>query len=133
MPWSQMIKMNCSPPRASDRHKVAKFPIAKPRELNNVKSNIGSVTRRSMTAKATRTTSPPMRHERTKGLVQPIAWPPYGCRPHTMPVNSPMRPMAKVKFPIQSMLAGVRAPLSLSLAYDQKEALVTHPWVDLAS
>ena len=76
MPCSQMMSMNCSPPRAMAAMNPAALPAAKARMRNRPSWNIGSATRLSMTTNAISNRTPPMRPPRTHGLVQPIVWPP---------------------------------------------------------
>ena len=81
MPWSQMISMNCSPPRATEASSVAALPAANARIRSSFRSNIGASTRCSMKQNAVSSTTPPIRPVSTTGLVQPIEWPPYGWMP----------------------------------------------------
>ena len=81
MACSQKISMNCSPPRAMDPSRLAAFPAAKARILNRPSANIGSAMRVSITQNRARMTAPPIRPDSTIGLVQPVAWPPYGWMP----------------------------------------------------
>ncbi len=52
------------------------FPRVNRRLRNSESSNSGFATCLSITPNSTSTTSPPMMHERTNGLVQPMTWPP---------------------------------------------------------
>ena len=52
------------------------FPAVNDRMPNSDRWNIGCGTRRSITTKTARTTTPPMRQTRTVGLVQPMTCPP---------------------------------------------------------
>ena len=76
MPCSQMISMNCSPPRAMEASRVAPTPAAKARIRIRRRSNIGLATRVSMTQNTTSRAAPPIRPVSTSGLVQPMVWPP---------------------------------------------------------
>ena len=76
MPCSQMISMNCRPPRAMEASSVARLPIANGRILSSRRSNMGLSTRSSMKQNATSSARPPNRPISTVGLVQPIACPP---------------------------------------------------------
>src|SRR5919206_549213 len=51
MPCSQMMSMNCSPPRLTEASRPARFPAANARMRNRDRSNIGSATRDSTTQK----------------------------------------------------------------------------------
>ncbi len=76
MPWSQMMRMNMRPPRLMAARKLAKMPAVKARILNRLSVNMGSRTRTSMMQKAARRTTPRASEMTTRGLVQPMAWPP---------------------------------------------------------
>ena len=76
MPCSQMISMNCRPPRPIEIMKLATLPATKARMRNNERLNIGSATRRSIMTNTTSSASPPMSSASTIGLVHPIEWPP---------------------------------------------------------
>ena len=76
MPCSQMISMNCRPPRAIEASRVAALPAANARIRNSFSGNIGSSTRGSMTQNTTSSATPPIRPVSTHGLVQPIVCPP---------------------------------------------------------
>ncbi len=52
MPCSQMISMNCSPPRATAELRLARLPKAKGAMRNSRKSSIGRAARRSTTTKS---------------------------------------------------------------------------------
>ena len=58
MPCSQMISMNISPPRATAERNVESVPNVNARMRNSGSRNIGSATRRSIAANATRHASP---------------------------------------------------------------------------
>ena len=81
MPCSQMISMNCIPPRPSASMRLATLPKANARIRNNDSRNSGSATFVSTTAKITSSATPPKMAASTDGLVQPIGWPPYGSSP----------------------------------------------------
>ena len=81
MPCSQMISMNCMPPRPSASMKFAMLPAAKARMRNSESRNSGSATLVSTKPNTTSAASPPNMAVSTHGLVQPIGWPPYGSRP----------------------------------------------------
>ena len=76
MPCSQMISMNCMPPRPSASMKLARLPQAKARILNRESRNSGSATLVSTTPNTTSSAIPPKMAVSTHGLVQPIGWPP---------------------------------------------------------
>ena len=76
MPCSQIISMNCSPPRLTDASRPAKFPVENALIRNNDMLNIGSSMRDSYTQKTIRTIVPPISPARTHGLVHPMLWPP---------------------------------------------------------
>ena len=76
MPCSQMISMNCRPPRAIEASSVAALPAANARIRSSRRSNMGDSTRSSMKQNATRRATPPIRPVSTTGLVQPITCPP---------------------------------------------------------
>ncbi len=76
MPCSQMISMNCSPPRAIAASSVAALPAANALIRNSFRSNIGSATRSSTRQNTHSSATPPIRPDSTSGLVQPIACPP---------------------------------------------------------
>ena len=81
MPCSQMMSMNIRPPRATADRKVESVPKVKARMRNSGRRNIGSATLRSTMTKATRLTTAPASRARTRGLPQPIGWPPAGRMP----------------------------------------------------
>ena len=81
MPCSQMMRMNCNPPRAMADVKLTMLPAVKALILNSFMSIIGSVTRFSIMTKATSSATPRTTPESTIGLDQPMLWPPYGCSP----------------------------------------------------
>ena len=76
MPCSQMISMNCMPPRPSASIRLARLPQAKARILNRESRNSGSATLVSTTPKIPSRATPPKIALSTHGLVQPIGWPP---------------------------------------------------------
>ena len=67
-----MISMNISPPRPMLARKEERLPAVKARIRNSASRNIGSATRRSISAKAASRATPPPRQLSTKGLVQPM-------------------------------------------------------------
>ena len=76
MPCSQMISMNMRPPRPTLDSRDDRLPAVKARILNRDRRNIGSGARRSMSAKAVSSATPPASEPSTNGLVQPIVeWP----------------------------------------------------------
>ena len=81
MPCSQMISMNCMPPRLSAIARFAMLPAANGRILNSDMRKSGSATFVSTMTKTTSSTTPPIIAVSTHGLVQPIGCPPYGSRP----------------------------------------------------
>ena len=81
MPCSQMISMNCMPPRPIEASRPARLPAQKARIRNRFMWNIGSETWFSMNPKTTSSTAPPMIPVSTQGLVQPCECPPYGWMP----------------------------------------------------
>ena len=76
-----MTSMNCSPPRAIEPIRLAAFPAANARILNRLIRNIGSGIFVSMIPKMISSAAPPISPASTQGLVQPVAWPPYGWMP----------------------------------------------------
>ena len=72
MPCSQMIRMNCSPPRPSDAVRFATLPQVNDRILNSESRNSGLSTLVSMITNATSTATPPIRQLSTIGLAQPV-------------------------------------------------------------
>ena len=70
------MSMNMRPPRPIPASSVERLPALKARMRNRASRNIGSATRFSMTAKAASRATPPARQLSTKGLVQPMVWPP---------------------------------------------------------
>ena len=58
MPCSQMISMNINPPRATAERNVESVPNVKARIRNSGNRNIGSSTRHSISANATKETTP---------------------------------------------------------------------------
>ena len=76
MPCSQMISMNCMPPRPSASMKLARLPAAKARMRNSDSRNSGSATLVSTTPNTTSSAIPPKMAVSTHGLVQPIGCPP---------------------------------------------------------
>src|SRR6266542_1996308 len=102
MPCSQMISMNCSPPRPIAASSPAALPAANARLRNRSRWNIGSALRRSTTQKATSVSTPPTTPASTHGLVQPVDCPPYGWIPYVIPASNADRPTAKVRLPGQS-------------------------------
>ncbi len=76
MPWSQMMRVNIRPPRAVAESRLAMFPAVNGRIRNSCKWNIGSLACCSMNTKAISSPKPRAKQPSTKGLVQPIVWPP---------------------------------------------------------
>ncbi len=76
IPWSQMIRMNISPPRPSEASRLARLPAAKARIRNRPMRNIGALTLVSIHTKATSSPTPPASAPSTAGLVQPMVCPP---------------------------------------------------------
>ncbi|SHX03719.1 Uncharacterised protein [Mycobacteroides abscessus subsp. abscessus] len=58
MPCSQMMSMNCRPPRPTDASRFARLPRPKARFLNSRISSIGSATRASITQNSTSSATP---------------------------------------------------------------------------
>ena len=81
MPWSQMISMNISPPRATAERNVESVPNVNARMRNSGSRNIGSVTRCSAIAKTDEAHRRADQDASTRGLVQPVEWPPAGRMP----------------------------------------------------
>ena len=81
MPWSQMISMNMSPPRATAERNVESVPKVNARMRNSGSRNIGSGTRCSAIAKTVKLTAAPASRTTTRVLVQPVEWPPAGRMP----------------------------------------------------
>ncbi len=71
-----MIRMNIRPPRPRLDSRLARLPAVKARILNRLSRNIGSATLVSMIEKMTSTARPPPMSVMTRGLVQPMVWPP---------------------------------------------------------
>ena len=71
MPCSQMISMNCMPPRPIDASSPARLPAQNGRIRNRFMWNIGSATLVSTKPNTTSSTAPPIRPASTHGLVQP--------------------------------------------------------------
>ncbi len=114
MPCSQMMSMNCNPPRPTEDIRPARLPSPNDAERNSLMSTIGSATRNSMKQNATSSSSPAVIAPSTHGLVQPVVAPPYGWMPYVMPVSSAVSPTANVSVPAQSSCPGVRTPSSFS-------------------
>ena len=76
MPCSQMISMNCMPPRPIASIRLAMFPAANARILNSEMRNSGSATLVSTYTKMISSARPPKSAVSTHGLVQPIGCPP---------------------------------------------------------
>ncbi len=76
MPCSQMISMNCMPPRPIASIRLAMLPAANARILNSEMRNSGSATLVSTNTKMISSARPPKSMDRTIGLVQPIGCPP---------------------------------------------------------
>ena len=75
MPCSQMISMNCWPPRAMAMSRPAMLPAVNALIRNKPSSNIGSAILLSMMQNTTSSATPPTSRPITVGLVQPMAWP----------------------------------------------------------
>ena len=77
MPCSQMISMNISPPRATAERNVESVPNVKARMRNSGRRNIGSRDP-SLDQRERHQATPRRARSRaiTRGLVQPVAWPP---------------------------------------------------------
>ena len=73
MPCSQMISMNCRPPRARELRKPLRLPAANMRILNSSRWKSGSDTRVSIQRKAASSRVPIARAAITQGLPQPMA------------------------------------------------------------
>ncbi len=76
MPCSQMISMNCRPPRAIEASRVAVIPAANARIRIRPRSNIGALVCSSMKQNTISIATPPNIPPSTSGLVQPIECPP---------------------------------------------------------
>jgi len=76
MPCSQMISMNCIPPRPIASIRFAMFPKVNARIRNSETRNSGSATLVSTYTKMTSSARPPKSAVSTHGLVQPIGCPP---------------------------------------------------------
>ena len=76
-----MIRMNIRPPRAIAERKVESVPKVNARIRKSESRNIGSGTRRSMNANATRLRQAIPSRMRTRGLAQPVGWPSAGRMP----------------------------------------------------
>ena len=72
MPWSQMIRMNIRPPRATADMKLDNVPNVNARTLNSDSLNIGWAIRLSTTANAISRPMPPTSSAITCGFCQPI-------------------------------------------------------------
>jgi len=81
MPCSQMMSMNCSPPRPTEDINPARLPMPNAADRNSRTSTIGWGTRSSMKQNATSSASPPMIAASTIGLVHPVVESPYGWMP----------------------------------------------------
>ncbi len=68
--------MNCSPPRAIEPSRLARFPAAKARILNRPSWNMGSAMCVSIRQNTTSSAAPPNRPVSTHGLVHPVGCPP---------------------------------------------------------
>src|ERR1700722_2602829 len=68
MPCSQMISMNCMPPRPRASIRFARLPQKKARILNSDSRNNGSAPLVSTTPNRTRTATPPKLAESTPGV-----------------------------------------------------------------
>ena len=81
MPCSQMISMNCRPPRPTDDISPARLPSPNDADRNNRMFTMGSATRSSMKQNATSNASPMAMVPSTHGLVHPVVDSPYGWMP----------------------------------------------------
>ncbi len=68
MPCSQMISMNCRPPRPTEDISPARLPMPNDAERNSRMSTIGWATRSSMKQNATSSTSPNRDRAEHQGL-----------------------------------------------------------------
>ncbi len=75
MPCSQMISMNCSPPRPRADKKVDRVPKVNARILNSPSRNIGAATLVSTSTNSARRAAPTARKVMTRGLPQAMACP----------------------------------------------------------
>jgi hypothetical protein len=114
-----MISMNCRPPLAIAVSSAARLPAAKALIRNRSRRTMGSATLVSATQKAASSPMPAAMPPSTHGLVQPVAWPPYGWIPWVIATRIAAVPAVKVTLPTQSMRARWRAPTSRRLRYDQ--------------
>ena len=115
IPCSQMISMNWIPPRPRAPSIPAMLPAVNARTLNRLSRNIGAGTLVSTQQNTTRMAIPPKMPASTQGLVQPVGWPPYGSSEYTIPTSTEISPTANRVLPSQSILAGMRTPLSRSM------------------
>jgi len=76
MPCSQMMSMNCRPPRAIELSRLAMFPAANARIRNRPIRNIGSAIFVSSTQNPASSAIPAAMPPSTNGLVHPVGWPP---------------------------------------------------------
>ena len=82
MPCSQMMSMNISPPRATAERNVDSVPNVNARMRNSGRRNIGSAGGCSTTTKVDEADDGARPSSAsTRGLPQPIAWPPAGRIP----------------------------------------------------
>ena len=72
MPCSQMISMNCRPPRPIEDISPARLPMPNDAERNSRMSTIGESTCSSMKQNATSDSRPKTIAPSTHGLVQPV-------------------------------------------------------------
>ena len=72
IPCSQMMRMNCRPPRPIADRSAAMLPAANARMRKRSRWNIGSSTRVSITQNTTSSAMPPSSIDRTNGDVHPI-------------------------------------------------------------
>ena len=72
IPWSQMINMNSSPPRATAARNDEIVPNENARIRISESLNIGSVARRSISTNATSDATPAASSTITRGLVHPV-------------------------------------------------------------
>jgi len=73
IPCSQMMSMNCNPPRPTEAISPARLPAQNARMRNRLRWNIGSATLVSMMQKAASRPMPPNTPASTHGLPHPVA------------------------------------------------------------
>jgi hypothetical protein len=115
MPCSQMMSMNCRPPRAMEARRPAALPAVKAWMRKRLCWNIGSAIRPSMTTNTASRATPAISSPYTEGSVQLIVCRPDGWMPSVTATRTADSPAANVMLPHQSIRAGCRLPLSRSL------------------